>query len=359
MDLGLPFGARVVVAMSGGVDSSVVAALLTEAGYETIGITLQLYSAASSRPSGKTCCAGQDIYDAREVADTLGIPHYVLDMEARFREAVIEDFADSYLAGQTPTPCIRCNQSVKFTDLVSAARDLGAAALATGHYVQRRMGKNGPELARARDLAKDQSYFLFATTDEQLDFCRFPLGGLEKHETRAHAERLALPVARKPESQDICFVPSGSYGTMVDKIRPDGRQPGDVVHVDGHVIGQHDGIIDYTVGQRRGLKVSTGERLYVVEIDPDRHRIMVGPRQSTYTRKARLIDVNLLSDVEGESLVMTKHRYNEPAVAATFAPQTATLTFDEPQSSVAKGQAAVLYDDDRLIGGGWIAATSR
>ncbi|MCB9943696.1 MAG: tRNA 2-thiouridine(34) synthase MnmA [Geminicoccaceae bacterium] len=356
MDPAIESGARVVVAMSGGVDSSVTAALLAESGFDVIGITLQLYDHGSATGRKGACCAGQDIRDARAVCDQLGIPHYVLDMEERFREAVIDDFVETYGNGQTPVPCIRCNQSVKFTDLLQTARELGASALATGHYVRRVPDVGGVRMYRARDKAKDQSYFLFATTREQLDYCRFPLGDLEKNETRAHAERLALPVARKPESQDICFVPQGHYSSLLRKLRPDAMQQGDIVHVDGKVLGRHQGVGHYTVGQRRGLEVSTGERLYVVEIDRGRHRILVGPRKATLSRSMELRNLNLLAEMPDVLGVSAKHRYNEPAVAARFHHAQGILEFAEPQSGIAKGQAAVLYDGDRVLGGGWIHA---
>jgi tRNA-specific 2-thiouridylase len=264
IDLQLARGSRrVVVAMSGGVDSACVAALLVEAGYEVIGITLQLYDHGAAVGKRGACCAGQDIHDARRVAQQLGIPHYVLDFEARFRQAVIEDFADAYAAGRTPLPCVRCNQRIKFADLLGIARDLGGAALATGHYVRRAIGEGGVELHRAVDAWRDQSYFLFATTRAQLDFLRFPVGGLAKDDTRRLAARFGLAVADKPDSQDICFVPQGSYAGVVEKLRPGAAEPGEIVHVDGRVLGRHDGLIHFTVGQRRGLAVATGERLYV------------------------------------------------------------------------------------------------
>lgn len=355
-DQHLSKGARVVVAMSGGVDSSVVAALFHEAGFETIGITLQLYDHGAASGRKGACCAGQDIHDARDVCERLGIPHYVLDMEERFKKAVIEDFAANYGAGRTPVPCIRCNQTVKFTDLLGVARDLGAEALATGHYVRRVQRGDLAEMHRARDRAKDQSYFLFATTREQLAFSRFPLGDLEKQETRAHAERLALPVARKPESQDICFVPQGHYSTLVGRLHPEALAEGEIVDVDGTVIGRHKGVGNYTVGQRRGLQLSTGERLYVTAIDPGRHRITVGPREATLRTGAELRDINLLAEVDGKVEAMVKHRYNEPAVAARFDPARGTVDFVEPQGSIARGQACVAYDGERVLGGGWIEA---
>ena len=292
LDLGLnrpPAECRVVVAMSGGVDSSVTAALLSEAGYDVVGITLQLYDHGAAVERKGACCAGADIYDARQVAARLGIPHYVLDYESRFREQVMDDFADSYLRGETPIPCVRCNQTVKFHDLLETARDLGADCLATGHYVQRVMGADGAELHRAVDDKKDQSYFLFATTAEQLDFLRFPLGGLDKEATRALAARFDLPVADKPDSQDICFVPSGNYAGVIEKLRPGAAEPGDIVHQDGRVLGRHEGIIHYTIGQRRGIGVGGGvtdenSPLYVVRLDPEKKQVIVGPRDALGVR---------------------------------------------------------------------------
>ena len=360
-----PAETRIVVAMSGGVDSSVTAALLREADYDVVGITLQLYDHGAAVGRKGACCAGQDIYDARRVADRLDIPHYVLDYQARFRAAVIDDFADSYLRGETPIPCVRCNQRVKFSDLLSTARDLGAEALATGHYVQRVAGRRGPELHRAADRARDQSYFLFATTREQLDFLRFPLGGLAKRETRAVAERLGLAVAEKPDSQDICFVPQGSYASVVDKLRPAAAEPGQIVHVDGRVLGRHPGIAHYTVGQRRGLGIG-GERepLYVVRLDPAERKVVVGPWAALARDAVRLNRVNWLDAspllARGRA-IQVKLRSTQDAVSATlFARQDggADVLLDEPQFGVALGQAAVFYDESQVLGGGWITGSA-
>jgi tRNA-uridine 2-sulfurtransferase len=360
MNLQLDPGARVVVAMSGGVDSSCVAALLVEAGYEVIGITLQLYDHGAALGKRGACCAGQDIHDARLVAQHLDIPHYVLDFEARFRQAVIEDFAEAYAHGRTPLPCVRCNQRIKFKDLLGIARDLGGATLATGHYVRREVGKAGIELHRAVDAWRDQSYFLFATTRDQLGFLRFPLGGLAKDETRRLAARFALPVADKPDSQDICFVPQGSYARVVKKLRPGAAEPGEIAHVDGRVLGRHEGLIHFTVGQRRGLAVATGERLYVTRLDSERNRVIVGPRASLGCALAELSEVNWLGHepvpVDGIAL-QVKHRAREPAVAAHLLrgeEGRARVAFAGPQAGVAPGQACVFYDGSRMLGGGWI-----
>jgi tRNA-uridine 2-sulfurtransferase len=360
MNLQLDPGARVVVAMSGGVDSSCVAALLVEAGYDVIGITLQLYDHGAALGKRGACCAGQDIHDARLVAQHLDIPHYVLDFEARFRQAVIEDFAEAYAHGRTPLPCVRCNQRIKFQDLLGIARDLGGATLATGHYVRREVGKAGIELHRAVDAWRDQSYFLFATTRDQLGFLRFPLGGLAKDETRRLAARFALPVADKPDSQDICFVPQGSYAGVVEKLRPGAAEPGEIAHVDGRVLGRHEGLIHFTVGQRRGLAVATGERLYVTRLDSERNRVIVGPRTALGCGLAELSEVNWLGHEPlspGGVAVQVKHRAREPAAAARLLPDPdgrARVVFAEPQAGVAPGQACVFYDGSRMLGGGWI-----
>ena len=355
---------RVVVAMSGGVDSSVVAALMVEAGYEVVGLTMQLYDQGVAVGRQKTCCAGQDIYDARQVADRLGFPHYVLDYETRFKEAVMDDFADQYLAGETPIPCIKCNQEVKFKDLLTMARDLGGEVLATGHYVQWHAGAAGPELWRGLDPARDQSYFLFNTTPDQLAFLRFPLGGLHKAETRHHAERFGLEVAQKPDSQDICFVPDGDYAGMVERLRPGTLEAGDIISVDGTVLGRHQGIIHYTIGQRRGLGISlpSGEPVYVIKLDPRQHRVVVGPREMLGCAQILLRDVNWLGPVIAANHPYKLHvkiRSSQAPVAATLYfssvdPKSARVVFDALEYGVSPGQACVFYADERLLGGGWI-----
>lgn len=348
-------GKRIVVAMSGGVDSSVVAALAARSGAETVGVTLQLYDHGSAVKRAGACCAGQDIRDARAVADKLGIAHYVFDHESRFRESVIDHFADEYMAGRTPIPCVRCNMGVKFTDLFRLAKELGADCLATGHYVRRVEGPAGAELHRAADPARDQSYFLFATTQDQLDYLRFPLGGMPKPQVRAIAQELGLVVAMKPDSQDICFVPDGDYASVVRKVRPDAELGGDIVHLDGRVLGQHKGMIHYTVGQRKGLEVG-GQPvpLYVIRLDPATQQVIVGPREALAVQAARIVDANWLADVQGRA-IFAKVRSMAKPVAARMDGER--LSFDTPEYGVAPGQAAVFYDGERVLGGGWIEET--
>jgi tRNA-specific 2-thiouridylase len=353
-----PQDTRIVVAMSGGVDSSVTAALLAEQGYDVVGITLQLYDHGAAVGRKGACCAGQDIHDARNVADRLGVPHYVVDYESRFRREVIDAFADSYARGETPIPCVECNRTVKFRDLVATARELGADALATGHYVRRVAGSHGAELHRAADPARDQSYFLFATTEEQLDYLRFPLGDLPKDETRALARRFALPVAAKPDSQDICFVPSGRYAQLVERLRPAAAEPGDIVHVDGTSLGRHDGIIHFTIGQRRGLGVGAGEPLYVVRLEPETKRVIVGPKAALAAQRIGLSGVNWLGGVRPTEPVevAVKLRSASAPIPATVALRGtgADVLLHRPEFGVAPGQACVFYAGGRVLGGGWI-----
>ena len=347
--------------MSGGVDSSVTATMLVEQGFDVVGITLQLYDHGDAIGRKGACCAGQDIADARRVAHALGIPHYVLDFEHRFRDAVIDDFADTYLAGETPIPCVRCNQRVKFRDLMDVAKDLGANFLATGHYVRRVEGPDGPELHRARDGARDQSYFLFATTTEQLAFLRFPLGDLEKTEARLMARRLGLPVADKPDSQDICFVPHGDYARTIEGLRPGAAKPGEIVHVDGRVLGRHQGLIRYTVGQRRGLGIGGGEPLYVIRLEPETNRVIAGPRHELAAAAFRLREVNWLAGGLPGGTVQAdfKVRSTRPPLPGALAVDSkgmAKVALDAPEYGVAPGQACVAYDGSRVLGGGWIVA---
>ena len=363
-----PSQTRVVAAMSGGVDSSVVAAMLADEGYDVVGITLQLYDHGAAIQKKGACCAGQDIHDARNVADRIGIPHYVLDYESRFREQVMEDFADTYMAGSTPIPCIRCNQTVKFSDLLATAKELGADCLATGHYIKRTDGEAGPELHRAADHSRDQSYFLFATTKEQLDYLRFPLGGLPKTEVRELAEKYDLPVAAKPDSQDICFVPSGSYADVVKKLRPAAGRGGEIVHIDGRVLGEHNGVIHYTIGQRRGLGIATGEPLFVVKIDAATRRVIVGPREALLTAGLTMEELNWLGDGSLEAAcdegrpVLARVRSTRDPLPATLGWQgdQPAVYFSIPEEGVAKGQACVLYEssyETRVMGGGFISST--
>jgi tRNA-specific 2-thiouridylase len=347
--------ARIVVAMSGGVDSSVVAALAARSGAEVIGVTLQLYDHGAAVQRTGSCCAGQDIYDARTVADRLGIAHYVFDYESRFRDSVIERFADEYVRGRTPIPCISCNQGVKFTDLLSLARELGADCLATGHYVRRVMGRNGPELHRAQDPARDQSYFLFATTRDQLDFLRFPLGDVPKPAVREIARELQLVVADKPDSQDICFVPNGDYASIVERVRPEAAQPGEIVDLEGRVLGRHKGLIHFTVGQRRGLEVGgQPEPLYVVRLEPDACRVVVGPKSALAIRAARLEGINWLGEDQGAGLTAKVRSMARPAPVRFDGER---VHFERPEYGVAPGQATVIYEGERVLGGGWIGET--
>lgn len=366
-----PEDTRVVVAMSGGVDSSVVAGLLHKEGYEVIGITLQLYDHGEATRRTGSCCAGQDIDDARRVCETLGIPHYVLDYESRFRDAVIDVFADSYIAGETPVPCISCNQTVKFADLLKTAKDLGADCLATGHYINSVEKGNRRVLTRPVDADRDQSYFLFATTQEQVDYVRFPLGNMTKDETRRHAADMGLVVADKPDSQDICFVPNGKYADVITKLRPNAALAGDIVHIDGRILGQHEGILHYTIGQRRGLGVSVGDPLYVVKIDARTRRVIVGPVEALETRVLELRDVNWLGDMPVSEIpqdgvdILVRVRSTRPPRPARLFNKDGMVTVEviDGEQGVSPGQACVFYDGhgagSRVLGGGFIDKTRR
>ncbi len=360
-----PAETRVVVAMSGGVDSSVVAAMLAEEGFDVVGVTLQLYDHGAALAKKGACCAGRDIHDARRVAEEMGFPHYVLDYENVFKDAVIDEFADSYLAGATPVPCIRCNERVKFKDLLETAKDLDADCMATGHYIQRKTGAHGPELHSAADANRDQSYFLFSTTPAQLDYLRFPLGHLpSKAETRALAAKYGLSVADKPDSQDICFVPNGNYASVIEKLRPGAGEPGKIVDMDGTVLGQHQGVIHYTIGQRRGLGIGGLETpLYVVKLDVDKKQVIVGPKSALATRQVPVMEINWLGDAPFDSAdtwqVNVRVRSTKPPMPATVRPTSPTEAVVEllsAEEGVSPGQACVFYEDgsSRILGGGWI-----
>ncbi|UWR20881.1 tRNA 2-thiouridine(34) synthase MnmA [Sulfitobacter sp. S190] len=360
-----PADTRVVVAMSGGVDSSVVAAMLAEEGYDVVGVTLQLYDHGAALAKKGACCAGIDIHDARRVAEDMGFPHYVLDYENVFKDAVIDEFAESYLGGATPVPCIRCNERVKFKDLLETAKDLDADCMATGHYIQRKMGARGPELHAAADANRDQSYFLFSTTPEQLDYLRFPLGHLRsKDATRELAEKYGLQVANKPDSQDICFVPNGDYASVIRKLRPEAADPGAIVDTNGTVLAQHDGVINYTIGQRRGLGIGgLSDPLYVVKLDAERKEVVVGPKHMLATRSVPVREINWLGDEplssRDEWHITVRVRSTRPPAEAILRPisdTTGTVELLSPEEGVSPGQACVFYDPDssRIFGGGWI-----
>lgn len=360
-----PSETRVVVAMSGGVDSSVVAAVLAEEGYDVVGVTLQLYDHGAALAKKGACCAGVDIHDARRVAEEMGFPHYVLDYENIFQDAVIDEFADAYLMGATPVPCIRCNERVKFKDLLETAKDLDADCMATGHYIQRKMGVNGPELHSATDSNRDQSYFLFSTTKEQLDYLRFPLGHLpSKDETRKLAQKYGLVVADKPDSQDICFVPNGNYASVIEKLRPEAADPGEIVDMDGKTVGTHKGVIHYTIGQRRGLGIGgLTDPIYVVKLDADKKQVVVGPKSALSTRVVPIREINWLNDEplmsKKEWHISVKVRSTRPPREAILRPISeteATVELLTAEEGVSPGQACVFYDTDssRIFGGGWI-----
>ncbi|ABV74758.1 tRNA (5-methylaminomethyl-2-thiouridylate)-methyltransferase [Rickettsia akari str. Hartford] len=355
----------IVVAMSGGVDSSAVAAMLHEQGHNVIGITLQLYDHGMAVGKKNACCAGQDIYDAKMVANKLGIPHYVLDYESKFKESVIDNFVDSYLQGETPLPCVQCNNSVKFRDLIKTARELGASQLATGHYVRKVSGDNGVELHTGLDPAKDQSYFLFTTTKEQLEYLSFPLGWFTKDETRKLASKFGLEVAYKPDSQDICFVPDGNYKSVINTIRPNASESGKIIHINGFALGEHSGIINYTIGQRRGLGIAYNEPLYVVKIDPKDNIVYVGPEAALHVQEFIIKDVNWLADEikDNKKLeVAVKIRSTRPprlAAISKLGDDKMKIRFLSAEKAVAPGQACVIYAGERVLGGGWITRDIR